>query len=112
MDPEPDAPWIGRLAEAVRGRSQIRVMLCGHVHRAFHGLLAGQVVSTAPATSIQVTLNLSPVDMHKPDGREILVDEPPGYVLIVADEGRITTHTCVAGDFAPAVAYTRPFGFD
>ena len=112
MDPQPDAPWIAQLADVVRGRAQIRVLLCGHVHRPFHGLLAGQVVATAPATSIQVTLNLSPVDMHKPDGREILVDEPPGYVLVMADEGQVTTHICVAGDFAPAVAYTRPFGFD
>ena len=112
MDPDPDAPWIARLSEVIRGREQIRVLLCGHVHRPFHGLLAGQVVATAPATSIQVTLNLSPVDMQKPDGREILVDEPPGYVLVMADEGRVTTHICVAGDFAPAVAYTRPFGFE
>jgi Icc protein len=112
MDPDPNAPWIGELADAIRGRDQVRVVLCGHVHRAFHGLLAGQVVATAPATSIQVTLNLSPVDMERPDGREILVAEPPGYVLVVADEGRITTHVCVAGEFEPAVAYTRPFGFD
>jgi Icc protein len=112
MDPDPNAPWIGELADAIRGREQVRVVLCGHVHRAFHGLLAGQVVATAPATSIQVTLNLSPVDMERPDGREILVAEPPGYVLVVADEGRVTTHVCVAGEFEPAVAYTRPFGFD
>lgn len=112
MDPDPDAPWIGQLAEVIRGRQQVRAVLCGHVHRAFHGLLAGQVVATAPATSIQVTLNLLPVDMERPDGREILVAEPPGYVLVVADEGHVTTHTCVAGSFEPAVAYTRPFGFD
>ncbi|HEX3367341.1 phosphodiesterase [Phenylobacterium sp.] len=112
MDPEPDAPWIGRLADVIRGQNQIRAVLCGHVHRAFHGMLAGQIIATSPATSIQVTLDLSPIDMERPDGREILVAEPPGYVLVVVDEGRVTTHTCVAGDFEPAVAYTRPFGFD
>lgn len=112
MDPEPDAPWIGQLSEALLGRDQVRVVLCGHVHRPFHGLLAGHLVATAPASSIQVTLNLSPVDMDRPDGREILVAEPPGYVLVMADAGRVTTHVCVAGDFEPAVAYTRPFGFD
>ena len=47
MDPDPDAPWIARLSEVIRGREQIRVLLCGHVHRPFHGLLAGQVVTTA-----------------------------------------------------------------
>ena len=112
MDPEPDAPWIGHLSEAMRGHDQVKVVLCGHVHRAFHGLLDGHVVATSPATSIQVTLNLSPVDMERPDGREILVAEPPGYVLVMVDEGRVTTHVCVAGDYEPAVAYTRPFGFD
>jgi 3',5'-cyclic AMP phosphodiesterase CpdA len=112
MDPDPDAPWIGWLSEAIRGHDHLRAVLCGHVHRAFHGLLAGQVVATAPATSIQVTLNLSDVDMQRPDGREILVAEPPGYVLVVADGGRVTTHTCVAGPFEPAVVYTRPFSMD
>jgi 3',5'-cyclic-AMP phosphodiesterase len=112
MDPDPKAPWIGALGEAIRGHDQVRVVLCGHVHRAFHGLLAGRPVATAPATSIQVTLDLTPIDMDHPDGREILVAEPPGYVLVMADEGQVTTHVCVAGDFAPAVAYTRPFGFD
>jgi Icc protein len=112
MDPEPDAPWIELLAEVLRGRDQVRVVLCGHVHRPFHGLLAGRLVATSPATSIQVTLDLSEVDLQRPDGREILVAEPPGYVLVVADGGRITTHVCVAGDFEPAVAYTRPFNMD
>jgi 3',5'-cyclic-AMP phosphodiesterase len=112
MDPDPKAPWIGALGEAIRGQDQVRVVLCGHVHRAFHGLLAGRPVATAPATSIQVTLDLTAIDMGRPDGREILVAEPPGYVLVMADEGQVTTHVCVAGDFAPAVAYTRPFGFD
>ena len=111
MDPEPDAPWIGQLAEAIRGREQVRAVLCGHVHRPFHGLLAGHIVATAPATSIQVTLDLTEVDERRPDGREILVAEPPGYVLVVVDEGRVTTHTCVAGEFEPAVVFTRPFNF-
>jgi len=112
MDPDPDAPWIGLLADVLASRDQVRVVLCGHVHRAFHGLLAGRLVATSPATSIQVTLDLSDIDPQRPDGREILVAEPPGYVLVVADGGRVTTHVCVAGEFEPAVAYTRPFKMD
>ena len=112
MDPDPKAPWINLLSNAMRGHDQIRVLLCGHVHRAFHGVLAGHVVATSPATSIQVTLNLTPIDMERPDGREILTAEPPGFVLVAIDEGEVTTHVCVAGEFEAAVAYTRPFGFD
>jgi 3',5'-cyclic AMP phosphodiesterase CpdA len=112
MDPSPDAEWIRRLANTIEGRAQIRAMICGHVHRAFHGVLAGQVISASPATSIQLTLNLTPVDLRVPDGREILVDEPPGYTLLMWDKGQLTTHVCVAGDFDPAVTYDVPFVTD
>ena len=111
MDPEPDDPWIVATAAAIQGRDNLAAVLCGHVHRAFHGLLGGRLVSTTPATSIQVTLDLTDMDLGRPDGREILVAEPPGYALVVADGGRVTTHTCVAGDFEPAVAFTRPLSF-
>lgn len=109
MDPSPDDPWIARLAGAVRGRSQVRGILCGHVHRSFQGMLAGQLVSAAPATSIQLTLDLTPVDPRHPDGREILVEEPPGFGLVMVENGQVTIHACVAGDFVSAVNYTVPF---
>jgi len=109
MDPSPSDPWVRRLAEVLEGRKQVLTAVCGHTHRAFHGVLAGQLISASPATSIQLTLNLTPVDMRVPDGREILVDEPAGYTLLMWDRGRLTTHTCVAGPFEPAVMYEHPF---
>ncbi len=109
MDPEPDEPWIERLADVIRDRPQVRALVAGHLHRAFSGVLAGRLVVAAPATSIQLTLNLTAVDMKKPDGREILVEEPPGYALVMLERGQVTTHICVAGDYSPAVAYTVPF---
>jgi 3',5'-cyclic AMP phosphodiesterase CpdA len=112
MDPNLDDPWILRLEKVLKGRRQILTALCGHTHRAFHGLLAGQLFSASPATSIQLTLNLTPVDLHTPDGREILVDEPAGYTLLMWEQGRLTTHTCVAGPFASAVTYDHPFQRD
>jgi 3',5'-cyclic AMP phosphodiesterase CpdA len=109
MDPKPDDAWILRLARVLKGRRQILTALCGHTHRAFHGLLAGQLFSASPATSIQLTLNLTPVDLSAPDGREILVDEPAGFTLLMWERGRLTTHTCVAGPFSSAVTYDHPF---
>jgi 3',5'-cyclic AMP phosphodiesterase CpdA len=108
MDPEPDAPWILQTAKAIEGRENLAAVLCGHVHRGFQGMLAGKLVTTTPASSIQVTLDLRDIDMDRPDGREILVAEPPAYALVVVDGGRVTTHSGVAGDFEPAVAFTRP----
>lgn len=108
MDPRPEDAWVQRLAGVIRGREQVLTAICGHTHRAFHGVLAGHVFAAAPATSIQLTLNLTPVDLRVPDGRELLVDEPPGYALLMWHQGRLTTHTCVAGTYAPAVTFDAP----
>ena len=109
MDSPPNAPWIERLAGVLKNRKQVKRVISGHVHRAFHGMLAGQLVSASPATSLQLTLNLTPVNMHVADHREILVDEPPGYSLHMWDQGEFITHVCVAGDYAGAVTYDVPF---
>ncbi|MDZ4376304.1 MAG: phosphodiesterase [Phenylobacterium sp.] len=109
MDPDPNSPWIARLAAALKGREQVQTMMCGHIHRAFNGIFAGHLLSAAPATSIQLTLDLTEVDMHVPDGREILVEEPPAFALLMCQNGRLTTHICQAGDYTPAVTYNFPF---
>ena len=65
--------------------------------------------AASPATSIQLTLDLSPVDVTHADGREILVNEPPAYMLHMWDKGELVSHTAMAGDFPAAVYYTQPF---
>jgi len=109
MDPSPDAPWIGRLAGALQGHDQVQGLICGHLHRPLVSRLAGVTVAVAMATDIQLTLDLTEVDMRRPDGRELLVEEPPGYALHMWAGGRLTTHFCVAGRYRPAVTFTRPF---
>ena len=109
MDPDPKSEWIVRLDKTLRGWNQVLTAVSGHVHRTYFGAFAGHSLSVGPATSIQLTLDMTDVDMHVPDGREILVEEPPGYTLLVWDKGVLTTHFCVVGEFSPAVMYTVPF---
>ncbi len=109
MDAREDYTWQKRLADAVKNRKQVRTMMCGHLHRAFHASFAGQVVAASPATSIQLTLNLTEVDLKVPDGREILVEEPAGFSLHMWDNNVLTTHVAVAPAFPPAVQYNFPF---
>ncbi|WP_397400104.1 phosphodiesterase [Phenylobacterium sp.] len=109
MDPNPQSPWLLRLAEVLTGRNQVKVLMCGHIHRAFCGLFAGHMVAAAPATSIQLTLDLTEVDMEVPDGREILVEEPPAFALLMSNGPDLTTHVCLAGEYTPAVTYNFPF---
>jgi 3',5'-cyclic AMP phosphodiesterase CpdA len=109
MDPVPGAAWIGRLGGVLRGRSQILTTLCGHVHRSFHGRFAGHLVSVSSATALQLTLDMTPVDMTVADGRQILLGEPPGFTLLSWDGAELTTHACVAGDFPDQIHYVTPF---
>ena len=109
MDAREKQDWKKKLASVVRDRRQVRTMMCGHLHRAYHAAFAGQIVSASPATSIQLTLNLTEVDLRVPDGREILVEEPAGFSLHMWDNGELTTHVCVAPAFPSAVQYEYPF---
>ena len=112
MDPTFEASGRGRLNDVLRGRSQVRAVLCGHVHRAFHGAFAGHTITVSSASALQLTLDLTPIDMRLADGREILRGEPPGFTLLAWDGERLTTHHCVAGDFPQPVRYETPFERD
>jgi Icc protein len=112
MDEPADAPWLQRLAAVIEGRNQIKGLICGHMHRAYSGVFAGQLVSVSWATSIELTLDLRPVDMHVPDHRELLTESPPGYTLLHWDQGTLSLHSCVAGYFPAAVTYEVPFRKD
>lgn len=109
MDPDPAAPWIGRLAGVLKRRNQVKAVISGHVHRAYNGMLAGRKVAVSPATSLQLALNLTPVNMRVADHREMLVDEPPGFSLHVWNKGELVSHVCVVGDYQAAVTYDTPF---
>jgi len=109
-DPSPHDGWVQRLANALAGRRQVVGIIAGHLHRAFHAPFAGHIVSVSAATAIELTLDLSDIDRNRPDGRELLREEPPGFSLLLWDAGQVITHVCVAGDFPAAVHFNAPFG--
>lgn len=109
MDPPQGTPWIATMAGILAGRPQVQAVICGHVHRAYHGVFAGRQVSVCAATSLQLTLDLTALDRRRPDGRQILVGEPPGFALLCWDGASLTVHTCVAGAFGDQITYVTPF---
>jgi len=109
MDEPADSAWIRTLEAAIAPFDQVRVIACGHMHRAYARRFGPAVCVVAPATSIQLTLNLSEIDMRAPDGREILLEEPPGFLLHAFGEGEIVSHVCVGGHWPSAVRYEHPF---
>ena len=76
-----DEPWVARFADAIDGHGQVKAILCGHLHRAIVAPWRGTIVTICPSTAPQVALDLNPIDPEKPDHREMIVAEPPGYAL-------------------------------
>lgn len=109
MDPDPGEPWIPRLAGLIEGHRQIQAIICGHIHRAFHARFAGHIVSVSPASAPQLTLDLSPIDFRRPDARQLVVEEPPGFTLLAWDDGKLTTHRCIVGNYPSVLDYKVPF---
>ena len=81
MNTDPAEPWVHRLADCLRGRSNVIGLICGHIHRAIVTRWADVIVATCPSTAPQVALELQPIDPEHPDGRPLIVADPPAYAL-------------------------------
>lgn len=92
LDCDPREPWIARFTETIAGRSQLRAIVAGHLHRTIHTTFAGVPLIVCPSSAGAVALDLSPLDPEAPDGRAMVIDEPAGYALHHWDGERLTSH--------------------
>ena len=81
MNTDPREPWVARFADAISGHAQVRGIICGHVHRPIVSAFEGVPLAVCPSTAPQVALDLAPIDPERPDGRPMIVAEPPAYAL-------------------------------
>lgn len=105
MDPGPDQPWIARFTDAIAGHRQIRAIWCGHLHRPIVTLWNGIAVTIGGATGAELSLDLSPIDPDRPDGRPMVSDGPPGYTLHRWEGGRLASHFDTVQDHAILAAF-------
>ncbi len=92
MNTDPEEPWVARFAEAIAGATNIRGILCGHLHRAISVGWRGNTVSICSSTAPQVALELAPMDPDKPDGRTMIVADPPAFALHFWNGRELVTH--------------------
>jgi 3',5'-cyclic AMP phosphodiesterase CpdA len=95
--------WVRRLAEAVAGHDHILGLVCGHMHRPIATTWRGLPVSVCAATAPQLALDLTPLDPDVPDGRALIVDEPPAFALHRITSAGLLTHFAAVTP-APVVA--------
>ncbi len=99
MDPAPDEPWIKRLRRVLSGQPQVQAIHCGHLHRQITTRFAGIPLGVTPSVAPLVAMDLSPIDQHAPDDRELITTEPPTYAIHRWDGLRLVSHYERVGDW-------------
>jgi 3',5'-cyclic-AMP phosphodiesterase len=92
MNTRPDDPWVARFADAIEGSTQIVGIICGHLHRNVTVGWRKQTVSICASTAPQVALELAPIDPENPDGRPMIVADPPAFALHLWNGQQLITH--------------------
>jgi 3',5'-cyclic-AMP phosphodiesterase len=92
MNTDPDEPWVERFGDAIAGHSQISGIVCGHLHRPITVGWRGTTISICASTAPQVALDLSSIDPECPDGRPMIIADPPAYALHRWDGRQLVTH--------------------
>ena len=106
MDPVPDETWIRRFGAAVEGRAQIRAIHCGHLHRPLATTFRGIPLHVTPSVAPRVAMDLTPIDKHVPDGRDLITTEPPTYAIHRWDGASLVTHYERVSDWRVLAHYT------
>lgn len=84
-------PWVLRFADVVSRHSQVVRLLAGHIHRPIFTGWAGTTLSVTPSTAPAVALDLRPISLV-PDGRDMVVAEPPAYALHEWTDNMLISH--------------------
>ena len=81
MNTHPDEPWVARLADTVAGHYQVKGMITGHLHRNISTWWRDISLAICASTAPQVALDLKEIDPENPDGRNMIVADPPAIAL-------------------------------
>lgn len=103
MSENPEAEWVLRLRAIVSEHDNIVGMIAGHLHRPVTMRWAGTTLFVCPSTAPQVALDLENIDPDRPDGRAMIVADPPGYALhywngetLISHQDTADEHTILA----------------
>ena len=89
--------WVQRLDALIRPAAQVVGMVAGHVHRPIATSFAGKPLIVCASTAPTLALDLEDIDETHPDGRPLILGEPPAYALHYWNKERLLTHFDTAG---------------
>ena len=105
MTENPDAAWVERLRAIVSAHGNIVAMLAGHLHRPVVTRWAGTTLTVCPSTAPQVALDLNPIDPDRPDGRPMIVADPPSFGLHLWTGSGLISHYDTAEEHTVLARY-------
>jgi len=105
MTENPEAEWVKRLEAIVSAQDNIVAMIAGHLHRPVVTQWAGTTLVICPSTAPQVALDLDAIDPEAPDGRPMIVADPPYYAVHLWDGCRLVSHFDTAGEHVVLARY-------
>ncbi|MFL6843350.1 MAG: phosphodiesterase [Allosphingosinicella sp.] len=105
MTENPAAEWIGRLEAVVAAHPNIVALIAGHLHRPVVTRWAGTTLAVCPSTAPQVALDFAPIDPEAPDGRAMIVADPPWFAIHRWDGKQLVSHFDTAGEHAILARY-------
>jgi 3',5'-cyclic-AMP phosphodiesterase len=98
MTENPDAEWVKRLEAIVAAQRNIVAVIAGHLHRPVVTQWAGTTLAVCPSTAPQVALDFESIDPERPDGRAMIVADPPWFAIHHWDGRRLVSHFDTAGE--------------
>jgi 3',5'-cyclic-AMP phosphodiesterase len=105
MNTQPTEPWVQRFAATIRGKPQVKSLICGHLHRIINAPWQGTIVTICASTAPQVSLDLRPIDPETPDGRPMILAEPPAYAIHRWTDGGLVSHYNTVSDHPVLASY-------
>jgi 3',5'-cyclic AMP phosphodiesterase CpdA len=98
MGETPDAPWVRRLEAVAARHANVVGLVAGHLHRPLVTRFAGAILAVCAATAPELALDLGTIDPEAPDGRPLVVEEPPAFALHLWTGRALVTHFARVGD--------------
>lgn len=98
---DPSVTWAKALKESVSEFANVKLVICGHVHRSIQTLWAGSLLSVGPATCVQAEPRFDDFTPVSPTGKRAasLILEPPSYQLHWWDGSDFSTFTIFVEEF-------------
>jgi 3',5'-cyclic-AMP phosphodiesterase len=105
MTEDRDAAWIALLRGAIAPHRHVVRLVSGHLHRAIVTGWGGTTLAVCPSTAPQVALDFRALDPDHPDGRDMIVAEPPGFALHYWTGHDLVTHFGAGGEHPVLARY-------